>query len=320
MLIECSADRVNKKSTNNFVDFFYRKSCIYFILVVTLSFQTVKSQNLEPRIITYNVLVGGLTGGIGAMINKKKDQKWHKAFIKGFVIGVGGGAVSYTGKKLNNFISQKRELGYGWLSRAVFSAGNSIVENAASNRPFWSRWHYDIGFMRLELETNGPVSFTPRFMPSAFGGIVFMATNGTFDSHTSFKSGTLTFRADKVNYASHLSASTASNGFLFVNSLTQGHLFYDIYAHEMIHAFQFQEFSGINYFFKPLTEKWKLKSPRFEKASRWIYGDVNFEAMLFNYFIIQKGYMNNPATYCGNYLENEAEFLSVRRSACKIRN
>ena len=286
------------------------------ILIFTFCFQIIKSQNIEAKVISYNVLIGGVTGGIGALINKNKDQKWHKAFIKGFVVGCGGGAIAYSGKKLNYFVAQKQELGYCWLSRAVFSAGNSIVENAAANRPFWSRWHYDIGFMRFELETNGPVSFTPRFMPSSFAGIVFMAANGNFDAATSLKSGTQTFRADKVNYASYLSASTASNGFLFINSLNQGHVFYDTYAHEMIHAFQFQEFSGINYFFNPLTEKWKLKSPRFKTASRWIYGDVNFEVMLYNYFIIQRGYKDSPQYYCKNYLENEAEFLSVGRSAC----
>jgi len=307
------ASRVSR----NFFSQFKKQLCC--LLVFSLCFQNVKSQNLEPKILGYNVLIGGLTGGIGALINKKKDQKWHKAFIKGFVIGVGGGAVSYSGKKLNYLVAQKQELGYCWLSRAVFSAGNSIVENAAANRPFWSRWHYDIGFMRFEVETNGPMSFTPRFMPSAFGGIVFMAVNGNIDGITTLKSGTLTFRADKVSYASYLSASTASNGFLFINSLNQGHQFYDTYAHEMIHAFQFQEFSGVNYFFNPYTEKWKSKSERFKNTSKWFYGDVNFEAMLINYFLIQKGYEDSPEAYCDNFLENEAEFLSVGKSACKFK-
>ena len=295
------------------------KKQLCVLLLCTFCFQSIKSQNIEAKVISYNVLIGGLTGGIGALINKHKNQKWHQAFIKGFVVGLGGGAISYSGKKLNYFVAKKRELGYCWLSRAVFSAGNSIVENASANRPFWSRWHYDIGFMRFELETNGPVTFTPRFMPSAFGGIVFMAVNGEFDGATTLKSGTLTFRADKVNYASGLSASTASNGFLFINSLNQGTVFYDTYAHEMIHAFQFQEFSGINYFFNHSTEKWKEKSLVFKKASRWICGDINFEVMLYNYFIIQSGYKDDPEYYCKNYLENEAEFLSVGKSACSFR-
>ena len=307
---------INVKTINkNIHTLRYRKQ-LCLLLVLMLSFQSIKSQINETQCIAYNTLIGAISGGIGALINKKKDQKWHKVLIKGFVIGLGGGAISYSGKKLNSIVAQKQELGYCWLSRAVFSAGNSIVENAASNRDFWSRWHYDIGFMRMEIETNGPVSFTPRFMPSAFGGIVFMAVNGEFDGITTLKSGTLTFRADHVNYASNLSASTASNGFLFINTLNKGQLFYNTYAHEMVHAFQFQEFSGTNYFFNPVTDRWKNKSPRFKNTSRWFYGDLNFETMLLNYFIIQKGYKNDPDSYCKNYLENEAEFLSVHRCAC----
>lgn len=295
---------------------FNLKKSLCFILLFTLLYQPANSQNLEAQIISYNVLVGGFSGGIGALINKKKGQKWHKVFAKGFVIGLGGGAIVYSGKKLNLLVAKNQNLGYCWLSRAVFSAGNSIIENAAANRDFWSQWHYDIGFVRLELKTNGSVSFTPRFMPSTFGGIVFMAINSKFDYKTTLQSGTVTFRTDQFWYTSHLVASTASNGFLFIDTLKTGKVFYNTYAHEMVHAFQFQEFSGCNNFLNPLTSKWKANSPLFKKAHKWIYGDVNFELMIFNYFFIQRGYKNNARYYCGNYLENEAEFLSVGRRAC----
>ena len=297
----------------------YIKKKLCFILVFTIGFQSIKSQNLEPKLFAYNALIGGFTGGIGALINKKKDQKWYKVILKGFVIGCGGGAISYSGKKLNSLVAQKQELGYCWLSRAVFSAGNSIIENASANRNFWTRWHYDVGFMRFELETENGASLTPKFMPSAFGGIVFMAVNGEFDGNTTLKSGTLTFRADQVNYVSNLSAFTASNGFIFINTLNKGHVFYDTYAHEMVHAFQFQEFSGVNYFFNPITDKWKNKSTRFKNTSRWFYGDVNFEMMLINYFLVHKGYEDSPDAYCENFLEKEAEFLSVGRDACSFK-
>lgn len=306
----------HKNYTVLFCRFLNLKKSLCFVLLFSLLYQPGKSQNLELKIISYNVLVGGLSGGIGAVINKKKDQKWHKAFVKGFIIGLGGGAIAYSGKKLNSLVAQKQNLAYCWLSRAVFSAGNSIVENAAANRDFWSQWHYDIGFVRLELKTNGPVSFTPRFMPSTFGGIVFMAINSKFDYKTTLQSGTVTFRTDRFWYTSNLVASTASNGFLFIDTLTTGKVFYNTYAHEMIHAFQFQEFSGCNNFFNPLTDKWKAKSLLFKKVNKWIYGDLNYELMLFNYFIIQRGYKNSARYYCSNYLENEAEFLSVGRGAC----
>ena len=60
----------------------------------------------------------------------------------------------------------------------MFSAGNSIIENASANRNFWTRWHYDVGFMRFELETENGASLTPKFMPSAFGGIVLWQLMG----------------------------------------------------------------------------------------------------------------------------------------------
>ncbi len=291
------------------------KKVLYLLLFIGFSFPELRSQNIEAKVIAYNALAGGLSGGIGALINKKKDQKWHRAFIKGFVVGLGGGTIAYSGKKLNSLIAKNQNLGYAWVSRAVFSAGNSIVENAAANRDFWAQWHYDIGFIRLEIKTNGPFSVIPRFMPSTFGGIVFMASNSqSFDASTSLRSGTLTFRTDHIRYAPNLVASTASNGVLFVDTLTGGANFCNTYAHEMGHVFQFQEFSGVNTWFNPLAQKWKANSAGFDKLSKWIYFDFNYEMMLGNYFIIQRGYRGQ--LYCRNYLENEAEFLSVGRSAC----
>src|SRR6185369_10228323 len=102
--------------------------------------QQAQAQQYETRSILYNSFIGGFSGAIGGLINKGKNEKWYNAFFKGFLIGTGGGAVMYTGKKLNYLVAQKNELGYAWLSRLVFSAGNSVVENAAANRPFWSVW------------------------------------------------------------------------------------------------------------------------------------------------------------------------------------
>lgn len=283
------------------------------ILLVALLYKPVQSQNIEAKLIAYNTLVGGFSGGIGAVINKKKDQKWHKAFAKGFIVGLGGGAICYAGKKINILVAQKQNLGYCWLSRAVFSAGNSIVENAAANRNFWSQWHYDVGFVRIEFKIES-FSLMPRFMPSTFAGIVFMASNGDFDYKSTFRSGTLTFRTSNFWFAPNLIASTLSNGFLIDSRIKPGKSFYDTYAHEMIHTFQFQEFSGCNNFFNPLSNKWELKSPAFKKISKWVYADINYELMVGNYFLIHKGYKDK--LYCRNFLEKEAEFLSTGKSAC----
>ncbi|MCD6066244.1 MAG: hypothetical protein K0S33_1070 [Bacteroidetes bacterium] len=286
--------------------------CIVFLFTKPIS---ADAQNYAGRSFVYNSLIGAFSGGIGSVINKHKGQKWYKAFAKGFTIGFGGGAISFTGKKLNYYIAKEQNLGYAWVSRTVFSAGNSIVENAAANRDFWSVWHYDVSFVRLEFHTKD-MSLTPRIMPSMLVSTAFMAVYGKMDLKRSLQSGTATFFTKGIPYSDYFVASTPSNGFMFVDTLRNGQIFYNTFAHEMIHTFQFQEFSGCNYFFKKRTDKWEEKSPRFRKLHKYIYGDLNYEIMVINYFLIHKG--TEPIDYCSNFLENEAESLSTGRSACTI--
>lgn len=273
----------------------------------------VKAQHYEARSVVYNAVLGGVSAGAGAIINKRKDQKWFDVFIKGFIIGAGGGAVMYSGKKLNTLITNENNVSYGWLSRGVFCAGTSIVENVASGRNFWSVWHYDIGFMRLEYDCEVH-KFQPKVMPSALGATLFLAVQGRFDFSTSLRSGTPTFRTRRISYQPGLVGSTVTNAFLVSDTLVKGRVFYDLYAHEMVHSFQFEEFLGVNQFFKPYCKRWETASPTFRKVHRWVYGDMNHELMLFNYFVIQGGSKRN---YCNNFLENEAEFLTIGRGACE---
>lgn len=284
----------------------YRFTIKTFIVLMFFN-QNLKAQNYEARSAVYNTLLGGFSGGIGAIINKKQDQKWFKAFGKGFLIGSGGGGLMYGGKKINYLVGKKNELGYAWLSRAVFSAGNSIVENASANIDVWTRWHFDIGFVRLEFKTSS-FNLTPRLLPSALGGVIFLAgNNGKLNISETFRSGTLTFKTPTIKYATQFDASTTGNSIMHVTSLT-GHDFYQIYGHEMIHTFQFQEFSGVNYFFIPLSNKLKSQSVYYKKVSKWIYWDFNYELMLTNYFLLQGGYKDG---YNHNFCEKEAEFLST---------
>ncbi|HLP13908.1 MAG TPA: hypothetical protein VK177_18395 [Flavobacteriales bacterium] len=274
----------------------------------------LNAQYYERASAFYNTLIGAFTGAIGSVINKKKEEKWYASLIKGFGFGAGGGMLMYSGKKLNHLIAENSKPVYAWLSRAVYSAGNSLVENAAAGRKWWEVWHYDIGFIRLEYQAV-KARIQPRIMPSVFLGTLFLGAHGKFDIRTSFFYGTPVFRTPSIHYAQNLYASTPTNGFLMVDTLTDKNLFSKIYAHEMIHAFQFQDFSGVNYFFQPITNKWKLKSTRFAKWSKWIYGDLNYEIMVVNYFFIQKGHKH--LNYCENFLENEAETLSTGQPACK---
>lgn len=285
-------------------------------LVLCFLRPSASAQDYRGASLLYNGLIGAVSGGVGSVINKHKGQKWYKAFARGFVTGAGGGIVMYGGKRLNSLISSRGELGYGYLSRLVFDAGNSIVENAAANRPFWDVWHYDVGFIRLEVQTVQR-RFRPRVMASTFLSTVFLATQGRFDARTSLASGTPTFRTRSISYAPKLNGSTLTNGFLLNDTLRINQFFYDIYAHEMVHTFQFRELAGINQFFNPLKARWNERSKWYAKLSPWIYGDLNYELYGINYFLINGG--PNGKNYCRNFLENEAEYLSTERNACDFK-
>src|SRR5687767_15061003 len=173
------------------------------IVVILISVSALNAQHYEVKAMAYNTLIGGVTGGIGSMINKNKEVSYSSAFLRGFLVGCGGGGLMYTGKKINFLVTNRQNLGYCWLSRTVFSAGNSIIENAADNRAWWSRWHFDIAFIRMEYDVWDK-KFQPQVMLSSFGGFVFSAFYGHIDLNNTLRSGTLIFRTKKITYASHL--------------------------------------------------------------------------------------------------------------------
>lgn len=293
----------------------FKRITYTFVLIAFIN-SSIQAQDYRAQSLIYNGLIGAVSGGVGSVINKHKGQKWYKAFTKGFLVGAGGGAMMYAGKRINSLISVRQNLEYAYLSRFVFDAGNSIIENAAANRNFWEVWHYDVGFFRIELQTKH-LKLQPKIMASTFGATVLLAVYGNFDLKTSLGAGLPVFRTKRIEYAPKLVGSTVTNGFLLNDSLRNSNTYYDVFSHEMVHTFQFQEFSGFNNFFNPYKTKWNEKAPWYRKTNKWIYGDLNYELFLLNYFLIQGG--SGDKHYCDNFLENEAEYLSTERSACDFK-
>ncbi len=263
----------------------------------------VYSQN-EFRFLISNGLCGALIGGAGAVINKDKQSKWLPVFRRGFFTGLLGGVTMYGGKNLTNMIVEYHEPGYAWLSRAVYSAGNSIVENAAARRKFWKRWHYDFAFLRIEANLENE-TVLPRIMPSMLGAFIFTAIYGSPDLENTFRTGTFVFRTTKIRYAPELGGSTTGNFFLVTDSMRHGDLLNDFAAHELIHTFQFADFTAVNNYFSKLRSKHQFGV---KPWCKFIYGDLNYEIMLLNYFVIQGGF--DSKNYKGNFLEQEAEYLA----------
>lgn len=96
----------------------------------------------DVGLLAGNVVFGGITAGIGALINKPADKKGYKSFLRGFWQGCSGGALSFAGKSMTRFIQREERPDWGWSSKLVHAAGTSIIYSAALHRTFSPRLEY----------------------------------------------------------------------------------------------------------------------------------------------------------------------------------
>jgi len=124
----------------------------FIIILLFLPSSVSIAQHNDSQAAVYNIVSSGIVGGIGAIINKKPNQKTSNVFFKGMYQGAIGGYVVFESKRILRQFSRTSNYGYIWPSKIVNSVGNSIVYNAASNRNLWERWHINIGFNHLEYD------------------------------------------------------------------------------------------------------------------------------------------------------------------------
>ena len=79
------------------------------ILILLFTPKFLFSQDQQRTLLVYNVGLGAITSGIGAVINKPKHTDWKKYFIKGLWQGSIGGLVNYSSKKALYLVNKKNE-------------------------------------------------------------------------------------------------------------------------------------------------------------------------------------------------------------------
>ncbi|MDQ5928410.1 MAG: hypothetical protein QG594_184 [Bacteroidota bacterium] len=232
--------------------------CLSFFLCSGKLFSQEKNY-LEAGL--FNIGIGGLVGGVGAVINKKPDQKIGKQFIKGFGQGALGGYLLFESKLMIGQFAKTGNYGYVWPAKLMNSAGASIIENAAANANFLEHWHLNIGFARLDLNTEKSLNLKCRILPFALGGVIYGFANGKFAGIESLKTGSFVFTKttfiENKDVLGRASVSSLiyykNNGFSTDES---------VIGHELLHVFQYEESFGFNaYLDKPLR--------KLEKNSRW---------------------------------------------------
>lgn len=264
----------------------------------------VQGQSNDVEAGLANIGLGAVVGGLGALINKKPEEKTGKVFLKGLYQGAFGGYLVFESKRLVGKFAETNNYAYVWPSKLVNSAGASIIENAALNTNFWEVWHLNIGFNRLQFYTKDKFKVDYRIMPFSLGATVYGFTQGDLDFITSLKTGNFVFAVNKFrgdNSEFIIGGLAIANVFLYKRNL-DFFLLKEIIAHEIIHVYQYEGLSGFNSYLNNFTQKLNIKNNTINNYHKIFYTD-------FNYLILRGLYNINPK-FDTNIFEIEARFFA----------
>lgn len=274
----------------------------------------VDAQHNNAQAAFYNIGTGALVSGVGALINKKPEQKGLKIFLNGMAQGAFGGALVYGSKQMIYSFGQTNDPGWAWGSKLVNAAGLSIIENAGYNRKFLSTWRFNLGFNRIEINTEHSFRIRYKMMPFALTGFIYASTKGSFDLKQTLRIGQPFFYTNSVTLPG---VSFEPGGFTIANSIVMTRMYSDSesIAHEIIHAYQYEGDGALNPFFNNQRNKWLSKDNWANRNyKKWIYTDVNF---LINGGLYYLGSLGNNC-YFDNPYEQEANFYSQKLSCSQL--
>lgn len=259
------------------------KTRIYITIIILIFVNSLIAQNQERnRILTYNILFGGVTAGIGSCINKPKNEKLHKAFIRGFSRGSLGGLVNFTGKKTASLIWKRENLAWGWVSKLIHTTGTSIVDNASAHREFMEVWHMDFMFIRFEIEDK---KVDWKVKPFDLGAFTYFSFKYKLDVKGSLALGSSLFKGEIYRTETQLVvARTIINNIV---SIEEPEYYYNVITHELTHSLQNSEYLGFNNLFN--INKYKH-----------VYIDSPYKAIFYNLYKYDSNPFETGANYFGD--------------------
>jgi hypothetical protein len=274
------------------------------ITILALYFFSTKSfaQYQERQIFVYNIALGGITSGIGAAINKKKDDKVLPTFFRGFKYGCIGGLFLYGGKKISYQINRQNNLAWGWPSKLVHSYGASIIESASLNeKNVFSKLSFPVGFVRFNLTFSKKVQSSVQLQPGALASFIVNAAYREFKPKKSLLIGTPIFMSN-----SDYIVNGSGGGKALINTFTYSELFtsnsYEIFAHEHLHLLQEREYLVMNNWVKNPTNKVLNKmNNNTKKILKHLYLDIPYNYLFYSILY------EDPPCYFKNYFEFEAK-------------
>ncbi|AWA30240.1 hypothetical protein HYN48_09185 [Flavobacterium magnum] len=267
---------------------------IIFLIVIGIYCEGQAQRNAKDYAFI-NIGFHSVVAGVGAVINKKEGEKTGRTFIKGLLGGAAGGSLMYSGKLLTGNISKENTLGYAWPGKIIYSAGNSIMENAAMNRPVLSQFHMNIGIVRLGYDfTKSKIN--AKVLPLTTIITAYIATQSKFEAVKSLCSGEIIFSSNKFNSLDlDFRGFTVGNVVVLHSNYAQN---YQTIGHEIIHTFQNNDFNFTNAWILTLADKNNF----YRTTSKYLYYEFN---TLLNQAAYWLQYRNDDGYY-SNVFESEA--------------
>ena len=285
-----------------------RSKFIFLIIPLLLNTQTLKAQVNDTEAALYNIGFGAVFSTIGAVINKTPDEPLGDVIKKSMWQGALGGYVTFESKRLLREAQRKHKWEYIWGAKFVNATGTSIKENAALNKDFWERWHINIGFNRIELNTKDRFSVHYKMMPVAFVYTVDAFFRYDFEATKSMKFGEVifSFNANRKSNAALAGAGIIVYDRSFLTDFTSSSDIFKTATHEIVHLYQSNDFSVFNTFINKPLERWSKR----QKTVKWINTYLYPE---YHYLILRPAYLIEEATaksYSDNFFEREAGYYS----------
>jgi hypothetical protein len=258
------------------------------------------AQHQERKVLVYNIGFGGLTAGIGSIINTPKGQNWKKNFVRSFWQGCIGGTLHYTGKKTVFLINKNENLAAAWPAKLQHAAGSSIIENAATNQPFLQNWNIDVWPVRVDysFKDNG---VKVRFLPSTIYSVIAAAVNhARFDTKSTLLTGVLVFKVSN-GIQGYYPGTSYARGMIYSDDSDK----YSTIAHEYIHGFQYSEYIVFSTWLHPWSNNIKPDGlKRFYE--NYVYADFPYHYLFYSVEGL------HPFRYFyRNFFEFEAERFST---------
>lgn len=269
----------------------------------------------DAKLVAYNVALGAVAGGLGALVNGDRDRALRR-FARGAGWGAAGGTVSYLGKWQAGEIAANESLARALPARLVHDAGVSVIENASHDRHPLDRFATHLGVVRLDVRPRSG-AVRARLLPFNALAVGYLLASGDqdLDFGRSLVYGGPVFTADEVRVPTVGDEDRQFNGYAFFGSVVLQRqpdgVAYDVAAHELVHVMQFNEMTRIEAAFRAPLDARLRRSESYRSVARWVYLDSPALNVL-AYFAVEGG-TRESRCYYDNWLEREAEAFGERR-------